>query len=107
MDTVRSSVVHLQAESQIKIAVIKGSIPADTDLVSTHQPRQCFPIERPSQEPHISFGLVLPDKLFPESSKGHVRNGQQIGKNDSKAVTQFAPIVLLDDHLRWRQERPS
>ena len=107
MDVVGRAVVYLQAKGQIKIAVIKGSIPADADLAPAHQSRQCFLIECVSKKPHISFGLALPDKLLPEAPEGHVRYGEEISESDSKTVMQFVPVFFLKGKLRRRQEWPS
>jgi hypothetical protein len=107
MDTVGCSVVYLQAEGQIKIAVVEGSIPADADLVPTHQPLQCFLVERFPEEVHVIFSLVMLDKFFPEAPKGHVSYGQEIGESDPKTVMQFLPIVFLECELRRWQEWPS
>ena len=95
MDAVGCSVVYLQAESQIKIAVIEGSIPADADLVPAHQPLYRLRVEGLSKEVEVVFLLVLSAQFGPESSQRHVREGQEAIKPDAEALAQFSPVILL------------
>ena len=102
------TVVHRKTKGKIKITVIEGAIPTDIDLSSAHQTRYCVPIKRFPEQPHVGSNLSLSDKLFSKAPQGHVSDGKQMSKGNSKALTQFPPVIFFEGKLgRWQKGPPG
>ena len=100
------TVVHRKTKGKIKITVIKGAVPTDADLASAHQTRYCVRIKRFPEQPHVGSHLSLSDKLFSKAPQGHISDGKQMSKGNSKVLGQFPPVIFFEGKLGRRQKGP-
>jgi hypothetical protein len=104
---IRGSVIHRKTKGQVKVTVVKGSIPAYADLVAAHQPRNGLGVEEFPEEFQIILFLVSSEQVLSESPQGHVGDREQSSKGDAESTIQLAPIFFLQSCLRGGQERTS
>lgn len=94
--------VHGKTQGQIEVAVKEGTIPAHAELTTAHQSLNRLGVKRISKESKVILIFVLPGELRPESSEGHIRDGQEMGEDDPKALAELPPVVLLKSRLEGR-----
>lgn len=92
-----------QREGEIEIAVVHRAVPADVQLMTTHQLVERGGIERISEQLQILLGRALAVQVVQETADRNVRDRDQAREADAEACGEFAPICLLKRVLiRWQ-----
>jgi len=88
-------VVHGKTQGQIEVTVKEGTIPAHAELAAAHQPLNRLGVKRVSKESKVILIFVLPSELCSKSSERHIRDGEEMGEDNPKAVAKLPSVVLL------------
>jgi hypothetical protein len=106
-NVIRSTVVNGKTQGQIEVTVKEGTIPAHAELATAHQSPNRLGVKRCSKESKVILIFVLPSEFCPESSERHIRDGEEMGEDDPKAVGELPSVVLLESRLGGWQKRAS
>jgi hypothetical protein len=104
---VGSSMIHRKAKGEVKVAVIKRTLPSDADLMSAHQTGQRIWIEGFSEKSEVISLFPQVVQMYSESSQRHIRDGEKLGETDAEAFAELAPVIPFEGGLRRRQEGTS
>jgi hypothetical protein len=104
---IRSSVVHWKTQGQVEVTVKEGTIPPYAELATAHESVNCLGVKRFSKQSKVILLSVLPSQLCSESSQRHIRDGKEMGEDDSKATGELPSVVLLKNRLGWWQRRSA
>ena len=107
LNVIRGSMIYRESKGEVEVAVIKGSIPANADLLAAHQSPHGLGVKGFSQESQIISLLILAVQLCPKPSEGHIGDGEKTGKRDAEASAQLTPVIFFQNLLRGGQKRPS
>src|SRR5262245_5581263 len=92
-----------QIEREVEVAVVESSIPADVDLMTTHQGLDGRGVVRVSEFVEIRVEFSFAFQVAAEASDGDVGDGVEAGEDDSEARLKFAAVVRFESGLRRRE----
>ena len=98
-DVIRYVTVYRNPQGKVEIAIKEPPVPPHADLMAAHETFEGCRVEVVPEELSVGVFLVRALEVPEESSDGHVRYGQQLGKSDPILFSQFAPVIRIQTDL--------
>lgn len=92
------------AKLLVEIAIVDLSVPTDVDRVEAHELLDGIGIEVPDQQIHVLGELSPPVQKVGEPLDGHVGDGVELIKENSKVLGQLCLVLDLQFFLWWWQK---
>ena len=98
-DVIRYVTGYRNPQGKDEIAKKEPHDPPHSDLMAAHETFEGCRVEVVPEELSVGVFLVRALEVPEESSDGHVRYGQQLGKSDPILFSQFTPVIRIQTDL--------
>ena len=99
-----SCVFYRQLCSQVEIAIVQDTLPADTYQSSTHKTASGIRIEAVDQQPNVLLQTAVPPQIISEPAQWTVGDRVQTVEFYSVILEELPLVIPFEFSLRARQE---